>query len=324
MANEEHLAILKQGVEVWNEWRKENPKIRPVLRAVELTEANLHGADLHEADLDWTNLSGCDLSNADLSWGVLIRTRLYQTNLSEANLSNANLQGADLTLTNLIGANLQEAWLGSATFANVDLGQTRGLDTVQHLGPSSIGIDTIYRSRGEIPEVFLRGCGVPDGFIEYMRSLVGKPIEYYSCFISYASKDDEFARRLYNDLQANNVRCWFAPEDMKIGDEIRARIDESIRLHDKLLLVLSEHSIASAWVQDEVESAYEQENRQRKPVLFPVRLDAAVEETTRAWAAKLRRQRHIGDFTRWKEHDAYQRAFARLLRDLKAETSSPT
>lgn len=41
--------------------------------------------------------------------------------------------------------------------------------------------------------------------------------------------------------------------------------------------------------------------------------------TTKAWAADVRRRWHIGDFTRWKDHDAYQQAFERLLRDLKAE-----
>ena len=41
--------------------------------------------------------------------------------------------------------------------------------------------------------------------------------------------------------------------------------------------------------------------------------------TRQAWAADIRKQRHIGDFTCWKDHDAYQKAFARLLRDLKAE-----
>ena len=51
---------------------------------------------------------------------------------------------------------------------------------------------------------------------------------------------------------------------MKVGDRIRPRIDESIRLHDKLLLVLSEHSIASRWVQKEVETAFEQEQQHNK------------------------------------------------------------
>jgi hypothetical protein len=165
----------------------------------------------------------------------------------------------------------------------------------------------------------MRGYGVPENFIQYMSSLTGKAFEYYSCFISYSSKDQGFAERLYADLQNKDVRCWFAPEDMKIGDKIRDRIGQSIRIHDKLLLILSENSINSDWVEDEVETAYEQEVKRDQTVLFPIRLDPAVMDTDKAWAAKLKRSRHIGDFTQWKNHDAFQNAFDRLMRDLKAE-----
>jgi hypothetical protein len=147
----------------------------------------------------------------------------------------------------------------------------------------------------------------------------GNTIQYYSCFISFSSKDEAFARRLHADLQQQGVRCWFAPEDMKIGARIRPTIDQSIRLHDKLLLVLSEHSINSDWVEKEVETAFEEERKRNQIVLFPVRLDEAAMETDLAWAADIRRTRHIGDFSLWQDHDAYQRAFERLLRDLKAE-----
>ena len=114
----------------------------------------------------------------------------------------------------------------------------------------------------------------PKLFIQYMSSLSGNAFEYYSCFISYSSKDQSFTERLYADLQNKGVRCWFAPEDMKIGDKIRDRIDQSIRIHDKLLLVLSENSINSAWVEKEVETAFEEERKRKKTVLFPLRLDS--------------------------------------------------
>jgi hypothetical protein len=84
-------------------------------------------------------------------------------------------------------------------------------------------------------------------------------------------------------------------------------------------LVQSENSIKSTWVEKEVETASEEESTRNKTVLYPLRLDEAVMETDQAWAADIRRTRHIGDFSRWKEHDAYQKAFERLLRDLKAE-----
>ncbi len=208
--------------------------------------------------------------------------------------------------------------MGLTVFGDTDLSTARGLETVRHEFPSTIGIDTIYNSKGNIPEVFLRGCGVPEDFIIYMRSLVGKAIEFCSCFISYSTMDDDFAQRLYADLQHQGVRCWFAPEDLKIGDKFRMRIDESIRVYDKLMVVLTENSIRSPWVEEEVETALEKERKHNKPALFPIRLDDAVMETDQAWAASLRRTRHIGDFRAWKDHDQYQKSFERLLRDLKA------
>jgi hypothetical protein len=105
--------------------------------------------------------------------------------------------------------------------------------------------------------------------------------------------------------------------DPKILDTI----DEAIRLRDKVLLVLSETSIASEWVEDEVTKAFAEERRRGGiTVLFPIRLDDAVFTSNKAWASKLRDNRHIGGFRPWKEHDAYQKALARLLRDLRVET----
>jgi len=103
---------------------------------------------------------------------------------------------------------------------------------------------------------------------------------------------------------------------MKIGGKLLDEIDSAIRLRDKVLLILSAHSIKSDWVEDEVTKAFEEERKRGQIVLFPVRLDDAVMDTSEAWAAKLR-ARHIGDFRRWKDHDSYKASFERVLRDLK-------
>src|SRR2546421_4218559 len=238
MANQKHLYILKQGVAAWSEWREANSDVRPDFSKATLARANLSGADLSHA-----HLNGADLSHA-----YLVGANLSETDLIGADLGFATLRSADLT-----GAELSGAVVWSTIFADVDLHQVKGLDTVnQDAAPSQISISTVYLSEGDIPEAFLRGAGIPDSFIEYMRSLVGKPIEYFSCFISYSSKDEAFVRRLYNDLQGNNVRCWFAPEDLRWGEKTRHGIDEAIRLHDKLLIVLSKNAIASGWVEHEV------------------------------------------------------------------------
>jgi hypothetical protein len=81
------------------------------------------------------------------------------------------------------------------------------------------------------------------------------------------------------------------------------------------VLIMSEHSINSDWVEDEVTAGFEEERQRGQIVLFPVRLDEAVMSTNEAWAAKLR-ARNIGDFRKWKDHDAYKQSFDRAVRDL--------
>jgi hypothetical protein len=226
--------------------------------------------------------------------------------------------------TNLTGTNFSEAKAYLTTFSANDLSTAIGLSTVRHDAPSSIGIDTIYGSTGEIPEEFLRGAGVPDQFVIYARSLVGQAIQFYSCFISYSNKNHLFAERLYADLQGKGVRCWFAPEDLRIGERIRVGIDESIRMHDKLLLILSQYSVMSDWVEKEVETALEKEREQKRIMLFPIRLDDTVLKIENGWAADIRRTRHIGDFRGWKLDDKYCKAFERLMRDLRTDNPTPT
>ncbi len=108
---------------------------------------------------------------------------------------------------------------------------------------------------------------------------------------------------------------------MKIGDKIRSKIDESIYLYDKLLLVLSQNSVTSQWVKYEVKSALDKEQEGNSTVLFPIRLDKTVLESTTAWADRIRR-RHIGNFEHWENQDDYHEALSRLLRDLKSDVQN--
>ncbi len=152
---------------------------------------------------------------------------------------------------------------------------------------------------------------------EFMSGQVRNAIaNFYSCFLSYSTKDEQFADRLYVNLQENNVRCWYAPNDLRIGDPFRQRIDEAILRHDKLLVVLSRHSVGSDWVREEVESCFERERRQERNILVPIRIDDAIMHTELAWAASIRRQRQIGDFTGWGDKQRYRQAFQKLLHDL--------
>ena len=304
MADQHQLDLLKQGTNTWNAWRKSQHDITPDLRGAILSDAALSGANLSGAILNGAILNEADLSGADLSG---------------ADLSDSVLIGADLSEANLSGAILSQAKIGWTIFGHIDLRSTRGLEKVRHEGPSYISTSTLSWSEGEIPEAFLRGTGLDDTFITYVHSLTNSPIKYYTCFISYSSKDELFAQRLHNDLQQRGVRCWFAPEDMDIGDKIKHRIDESIRLYDKLLLILSEHAIASNWVAYEVERALNKEPKGKPNVLYPVRVDKAVLTCRKQWAKDIKETRHIGNFEEWTDPQKYQDNFQRLLHALNTE-----
>ncbi len=263
-------------------------------------------ADLRQAHLRYADLLSADLSGADLRGAVLFGTIFRRTNLTDTNFVDARL--------------------GGTIWANVDPSMTKGLDSLIHRGPSAIEFDTFLRS-SNLPDRFLLGCGVPETILEYIKALPHslQPIQFYSCFISYSHKDEQFSQRLHGRLRQEGLRIWYAPEDMRGGKKIHHQIDEAIRLHDKLLLVLSEASMDSEWVATEIYRARQRETIEGRQVLFPIRLVSF--DRIRDWErfdadtgkdmARELREYFIPDFSEWKDHDKFEEAFSRLLADLK-------
>ena len=116
MANLQHLKILRRSVKEWNQWRKENPAIKPKLSGADLTEVDLSSADLSSTYLSYADLIGAHLTEADLSYAHLSGADLIGADLREADLSGAHLTEADL-----IGAHLRNADLSGAHLRNADL-----------------------------------------------------------------------------------------------------------------------------------------------------------------------------------------------------------
>ena len=195
--------------------------------------------------------------------------------LSRANLMEATLRWADLT-----GADVSGVGLFETIFSDTNLTAVRGLETCHHYGPSTLDYRTLARS-GPLPLTFLRGCGLPEALIEYLPSLLGETVQFYSCFISYSSADEGFCRRLHGRLQDAGLRVWFAPHDIQGGRKLQEQIDDAIRVYDKLLLVLSPHSMQSPWVEFEIRRARSREVAEQRRLLFPVRL--VDYETIKAW-----------------------------------------
>jgi hypothetical protein len=351
MANPEHLGILIEGIEQWNRWRKQASHTTPDLSGADLRKSGIRGrtlagenlrgeiaattaaggAGLAEVVAYGRYLSGVNFRKTDLSTAILYDAELSEADLSGADLRNADVRKAHLIRTDLCGAdlrgaNLKDASLSGAIFGDSNLRGAKGLENCRHATRSIIDHQTIAKS-WPVPVSFLRGCGLPDSYIEYLPSLLNDAVQFYSCFISYSTKDQDFTDRLYLDLQNQGVRCWFAPHDIQGGKKINEQIDEAIRLYDRLLLILSERSMNSEWVKTEIAHARQKELNERRQVLFPVSLVpfAKVQEwkcfdaDTGKDSAREIREYFIPDFSNWKDHESYQAAFEKLVRDLKAE-----
>ena len=352
MPNPEHVALLRKGVAGWNAWRGDNPVVTPDLRHANLGGANLIGSNLQLADLRHANLGGANLVGAnlvganfrlaDFLGATLRRADLRHANLGgvdlglgdlgDANLGAADLSGANLHRANLGGADLTGAIFGGTALGNVDLSDVKGLEKVVHGGPSTIGIDTIFRSEGKIPDVFLRGAGVPEPFIVQMKALVAamEPIQFYSCFISYSHADKPFARALHDTLQGHGIRCWLDEHQLLPGDDIYEQVDRGIRLWDKVLLCCSEHSLTSWWVDNEIGTAFDKEQklmreRGRKTLaLVPLNLDGYL--LSGKWnngKATQVLQRLAADFTGWAADRAnFDAQVEKLIQALRADAGA--
>ena len=292
-----------------------------------LSEANLCGANLDGADLSGANLSGADLSEADLS----------DAYLSDADLREANLMWAIINDTNLSNADLNSTTIGWTKFVNVDLSTVRRLNTVIHRGPSTIGVDTISNWKGDIPEDFLRGCGMSQWEIEvahlYNMALTPEAISEIldvrifrartegaiyigGIFISYSRADSKFVDKLYKELKESGGSVWLDRHDLLAGS-LKEQLTRAIRIQDIAIVVLSENSIDSDWVENELEMARKKEKDEGRDVICPIALDDSWE--TKVEGDVLWRQlklKVVLDFSSWQTEE-FDRQFNRLLDGIK-------
>jgi len=276
------------------------------------------------------------LDSANLSGATLAFAGLKDTILSGADLSGAMLYGADLSGADLQDANFTEAKIHWTIFADNDLSATRGLETVKHQGPSSIGIDTLIKSEGQIPELFLRGCGLSDWQIEdaklYNPDLsneeindiqyrihdlrVRQAIQISPLFISYNHLDCEFVDAIETRLTNQGVRYWRDIHHATAG-RLDKQVDRAIRMNGIALIILSKNSVNSDWVEYEVDKAREMGRQSGKDTLCPVALDDSWKDCR--WSGPLRKQiekYHILDFANWHDASHFHKMFGKLLEGL--------
>lgn len=85
--------------------------------------------------------------------------------------------------------------------------------------------------------------------------MIGSSKLFFNCFISHSQGDETFAGRLYDRLRDANINCWLHNKDMKYGQDIIDPVNDVIRMRNNVLLICSEYSLKSAWVEDEIDKA---------------------------------------------------------------------
>jgi uncharacterized protein YjbI with pentapeptide repeats len=299
----------------------------------DLSRADLRVADIGQADLRGVDLRGADLTGANLKDASLLSATLHGADLRGANLTGANLRGANLTDTRLEAAILTNAAVGATVFADLDLRQATGLETLRHGLPSTVGIDTLTRSQGAIPDTFLRGCGLARWEIlsakQYDGSLSEAAMEALQkeirearhdsrppmkrILISHSAVDQPFVEELKRCLLEKDIFAWVTAHDAK--SEVRERQSKlAIHYDVTLLLVLSQSSVQSEWVEHEVRIARKLENSLGEIVLRPVCMDDSWKSMP--WQARISEK--VGEdgvlsFANWSENDAMKAQFGKLL-----------
>ena len=265
------------------------------MRGADLRGADLTGADLDRAILSDANLSGANFTNANLQRTSLIGANLSGANFAGAsfagaslvrsNLSGAGLAGADLFQTqiwgcNLSGADFTGAALGYTVFQDCDLSMAAGLAEMRHDAPSTIGVDTLYRSGGRIPAAFLSAAGVPPSVAGWQESIAAAPPNLAECYISCRDDDEEFARRLSDGLNALGVSNWVFSERAR-GSALVSRLSSSdqeeverwLRNYDKLVVVASSRALDTETILNDITAARDKQQSADRWLLYLVAPD---------------------------------------------------
>ena len=147
---------------------------------------------------------------------------------------------------------------------------------------------------------------MPKDLIAFIDSHIEHTEMQLSNFISYTGKDEIFAQKLSQNLQELGMRCWLIPERVRNKEKNYPLIDAALNLHDKELLVMSENSLESDWIEEEINAAFEKEEQTGKMVLLPIILDDSVKYSDKPLIARVRRSRQVYDFSLWQDEETFK------------------
>ncbi len=307
---------------------------RADLSGAEVSRVNFSASRLFRATLKGVRGEGTDFSKAVLQGGDLTDSVLSQASFVDADLQETDLAGAELLGVNfahadLDRANFERVRCGWLTWTDVDLSRTTGLDSMTHLGPGSIGLDTLERSGARIPKAFLRGNGVGQDWIETYESHEEPAAASDTFFIVYAVQEEPFAGRLHNTLQKRGVRCWLDPRRADDDNGLTGQVSErGFRAWDRVLLCATRATLSATWMGTLIdtvkrrEESIQSQTGQSVTVMWPLNLDGYLFSGSWKHAdATEVAGRVLADFTGWRRNKTkFLDELDSLVEKLKAES----
>ncbi len=213
------------------------------LKGADLSYASLPYADIERADLSGADLTGTDFSWANLSYADLRGATLTGTSLVMTNLTGADLRGAKIVKSDFESSILHRAMAGGTLFANCDLRSVIGLDSMLHGAPSTIALDTLARSGGRIPRLFLQGAGVAEPLIAAQDVLTAEGRTYPTVLLISSMADSEMAERLCQKLSEAHIPAWaLYPDDEDALNSGEASLDHTV-YYDRLALLCTDAAL---------------------------------------------------------------------------------
>jgi hypothetical protein len=268
------------------------------LRGASLESVQASGSSFTRADLTLAQLRGSDFRSANLSEALLTDANLCGANFERAALDDADLIGAELAgasfrSAGLRGANLRDAHLDGADFSDArfaftvlaasDLSRARGLESVIHEGPSTVGIDAFLLSRGEIADAFLSGIGLSPLTIEYLKAvaaaeegmLVGDAL-----FLLFSDADRARARRIRAYLRMHRHQAWYWQQLGELTGQHNPGLKHRVRFHDRLIVLCSAACANDRGIDEPLARALDLEKVERRRIVFAVRLEDSPASTS--------------------------------------------
>ncbi len=334
-----------------------------MMRGTNFDGAMLRNAKLSQLQLSQSSFQGTNLEEVTFESCIMVRTDLYNASCRGARflggwLDCSCLISADMRDCAFHGNDWSEVLLGNTDLRGAILGDIPNLNGCEFAEmpedikaktglsqmPIHVDMSTIERTADyqrillkkglnlsspvEAYAEFFRKAGIDPAFVAAYQSILERSDQsLQSVFISYSTQDQSFADRLFDALKRHGVKTWYAPKDMKGGQQIHEQIHSAIESYDRVLLILSKGSMASNWVATELAKAYSRESAGGDRVLFPISLTKY--DNLAGWElfdadhgtdlARYIRRYYIPDFSDWRDGRVFEERLGKLVDDLRLD-----